>query len=66
MARHDKTVEIGGWVLLLAAIAFLLYLCFHRDGQAALSGTVVSSTVGGQPTHEPTVIFDNTELGFLQ
>lgn len=48
MSRHDKTMEVGGWFLLLAAIAFLLYLLFHKDGQQAITGgTVVSNKIGG-------------------
>ena|SRR6266576_2705811 len=55
-ARHHRTMEAGGWVLLAAAIAWLLWLLFHKNGQAMLAGgTVVSSTVGGVSTGPPTV-----------
>lgn len=54
--RHHATMEVGGWVLLAAALAYLVYLLCHRDGQAALSGgTVVSSKVGGVTVGPPTV-----------
>ncbi len=43
-ARHHRTMEAGGWVLLAAAIAWLLYLLFHKDGQAALTGQVQQPT----------------------
>jgi hypothetical protein len=48
LSRHTKTMEVGGWTLLIAAIAFLLYLLFHKDGQQAMTGgTVVSNKIGG-------------------
>ncbi len=43
-ARHHRTMEAGGWILLAAAIAWLIYLLFHKDGQAALTGQAQQPT----------------------
>jgi hypothetical protein len=55
MSHHHKTVEIGGWTLLVAAIAFLVYLLFHKDGQAALTGqgTLVQSKIVSSAPVQP-------------
>lgn len=53
MAYHHKTVETGGWLLLLGVIALVLYLLFHKSAQAG--GTVVTSTIGGKLTGPPLV-----------
>src|SRR6266481_3919676 len=61
-ARHHRTMEAGGWVLLAAAIAWLLWLLFHKDGQAALMGqTQPAGSLSLRITEPPPTPSDPTQ-----
>jgi hypothetical protein len=59
-ARHHRTMEIGGWVLLASAISLLLYLLFHGDSMSG--GTAVTSRIVASPPgtgKRPTITLDD-------
>lgn len=60
--RHHTTMEAGGWVLLAAVIAWLLYLLFSKDDSYSTSVTAVSSKIGGVSTGPPDIRPTNPDI----
>jgi len=40
MSHHAKTLEIGGWTLLIAAIGLLVYFLFHPKGREVVTSRI--------------------------